>query len=126
VLRRDPLLIPIAVAAVALGYAQDRWPPDDAASASSAPLSPLTTQPSAAPQALTSMPSVLPSVPVYGGDLWHRQYLTGDWGGARQALADNGVLFQFDFTQLIQGNPGGGFGDLEPAIMYGLRAQMSF
>jgi porin len=63
------------------------------------------TQPSSQP---AKMPSVLPTVPVYGGDPWHRQYLTGDWGGARQKLADNGVLFQFDFTQLIQGNAHGG------------------
>jgi porin len=85
-------------------------PPNAAApaSASSAPVSALTTQPSSASQTPTSMPSVLPTVPVYGGDFWHRAYLTGDWWGARQALADNGVLFQFDFTQLIQGNVHGG------------------
>jgi len=85
-------------------------PPEAAAPASvpRAPASVVTTQPSPAPQAPTSMPSVLPSVPVYGGNFWEREYLTGDWWDARQTLADNGVLFQFDLTQLIQGNAHGG------------------
>jgi porin len=72
------------------------------------PATPPTAEPNPEPQTPTSMPSMLPSVPVYGGSLCERAYLTGDWGGARQKLADNGVLFQFDFTQLIQGNAYGG------------------
>jgi len=72
---------------------------------------PVTMQPTAAPAATsqpTSMPSVLPSVPTYGGDLWKREYLTGDWWGARQTLADNGVLFNFDLRQVFQHNAHGG------------------
>lgn len=72
---------------------------------------PVKTQPITAPAPTsqpTSMPSVLPSVPTYGGDLWKREYLTGDWWGARQTLADNGVLFNFDVTQVFQHNAHGG------------------
>lgn len=78
------------------------------ATAPSGPVSAPTTQPIPALQTPTSMPSLLPSVPVYGGDLWGREYLTGDWRGARQTLADNGVLFQGDLTQTLQGNAYGG------------------
>jgi porin len=54
------------------------------------------------------MPSILETVPTYGGGLWDREYLTGDWGGPRQFLADHGVLFQLDLTQTLQGNAHGG------------------
>ncbi|UCG34072.1 MAG: hypothetical protein JSU68_05435, partial [Phycisphaerales bacterium] len=60
-----------------------------------------TTQPA-------GMPSLIQELPDYGGDLWHRKYLTGDWGGARTELAEQGVLFELDFTQLLQGNAHGG------------------
>ncbi len=71
---------------------------------SSAPAAP-TTAPATQPAA---MPSLIQSLPDYRGDLWQRQYLTGDWGGARTELAEDGVLFDFDLTQLIQGNAYGG------------------
>ncbi len=85
-------------------------PPDAAAPppASSAPVAAPTTQPSSTPQTPTSMPSLIQTLPDYSGDLWHRQYLTGNWWGARQKLAENGVLFQFDLTHLLQGNAHGG------------------
>src|SRR5690349_22524715 len=33
-------------------------------------------------------------VPDFGGNLWSRSYLTGDWGGLRTRLANNGVQFE--------------------------------
>jgi len=54
------------------------------------------------------MPSIIQHLPDYGGDLAHRKYLTGDWGGARTALANKGILFDLDVTQLLQGNAHGG------------------
>ena len=47
-------------------------------------------------------------VPNYGGDLWSRSYLTGDWGGLRSKLAERGVQFDFNVTQIFQGVASGG------------------
>jgi len=47
-------------------------------------------------------------VPNYGGDFWSRSYLTGDWGGLRSKLADRGVQFEFNVTQIFQGVASGG------------------
>src|SRR6476646_1696592 len=47
-------------------------------------------------------------VPNYGGDFWSRSYLTGDWGGLRSKLADHGVQFEFNVTQIYQGVASGG------------------
>lgn len=41
-------------------------------------------------------------------DLWSRQYLFGDWGGERTALAEKGVTFDFFYISDLQGNPTGG------------------
>lgn len=54
------------------------------------------------------MPSLIQHLPDYGGDLAHRKYLTGDWGGARTQLAEKGILFELDVTQILQGNAHGG------------------
>ncbi|MBN2559833.1 MAG: hypothetical protein JXQ75_02745, partial [Phycisphaerae bacterium] len=54
------------------------------------------------------MPSLIQHLPDYTGDLAHRKYLTGDWGGARTALANKGILFELDVTQILQGNAHGG------------------
>lgn len=35
--------------------------------------------------------------------IWERSTLTGDWGGLRSQLADNGVTFDFYFSQFLQG-----------------------
>jgi porin len=37
-----------------------------------------------------------------------RQYLLGDWGGARSSLAEKGILFDFFYINDSQGNPIGG------------------
>ncbi|HOW19306.1 MAG TPA: carbohydrate porin [Phycisphaerae bacterium] len=54
------------------------------------------------------MPSIIQTLPDYTGDLAHRKYLTGDWGGARTELANKGILFDLDVTQVLQGNAHGG------------------
>jgi hypothetical protein len=47
-------------------------------------------------------------VPNYGGNVWSRSYLTGDWGGLRSRLADRGVQFEFNVTQIFQDVASGG------------------
>ncbi len=37
----------------------------------------------------------------YSGDLWSRSALTGDWGGWRSRLAENGVSVELDFTTML-------------------------
>ena len=40
-------------------------------------------------------------VPDYGGDIWGRDYLTGDWGGTRTDWANKGVQFGLEYLQWI-------------------------
>ena len=56
----------------------------------------------------TSQDATIYPVPNYGGDLWSRSYLTGDWGGLRSKLADRGVQFDSNVTQIYQGVASGG------------------
>lgn len=44
----------------------------------------------------------------YRGDLWHRAALTGDWGGLRQKMMDQGLRINVNLTQTYQGNWKGG------------------
>lgn len=44
----------------------------------------------------------------YSGDLWERPALTGDWRGRRNQLAQEGISFELDLEQTIQGNAHGG------------------
>lgn len=44
----------------------------------------------------------------YSGELGFRSTLTGDWGGARNYLANKGVIFDLTLTQIFQGILGGG------------------
>ena len=46
--------------------------------------------------------------PTYGGDLWERPRLTGDWFGGRDWLSKHGVDFDLDLTQVLQGVASGG------------------
>lgn len=55
-----------------------------------------------------ALPSLLPTVPRYDGDLWQRSALSGDWGGARTRLAENGVIFEVEVTQIGQVSAFGG------------------
>jgi porin len=67
-----------------------------------------TTQPTRAAGQRTTMPSIIQELPDYTGDFWNRSFLTGDWGGARTKLAENGILFELGATQVFQSNAHGG------------------
>lgn len=43
-----------------------------------------------------------------GKSWWQWDKMTGDWGGARTALAEKGITFDMDVTQIIQDNAHGG------------------
>ena len=45
---------------------------------------------------------------TYGGDLWSRPRLTGNWGGLRDELAKKGVVFDVDMLLTPQGVASGG------------------
>jgi porin len=53
-------------------------------------------------------PKGLLPVPNYGGGLWNRSYLSGDWGGVRADLANKGIQLDVDWTQYLQGIVDGG------------------
>ena len=65
------------------------------------PFTPATAAPPEPP------PGVTPHVD-YSGDFWTRPALTGDWGGARQWLADHGVTAEVEWFQVGQGVVSGG------------------
>lgn len=46
---------------------------------------------------------------TYGGDLWSRSTLSGDWGGLRDRWAAKGLTLAFDATYTFQGVASGGF-----------------
>src|SRR5688572_3385558 len=48
------------------------------------------------------------SLPDYTGDWTTRQYLSGDWGGQRTKLAEQGLTLDFSWTQFAQGVLDGG------------------
>lgn len=65
------------------------------------------------------VPEAVPPVEnPFAGDLFGRSKLTGDWWGARSALADHGVKIDVFATQFYQGVAGGG---REQAFDYGGR-----
>lgn len=66
------------------------------------------TQPAESAATQPAVQSIIQHLPDYGGDLASRKYLTGDWGGLRKELAESGILFELDVTQLLQGNAHGG------------------
>jgi hypothetical protein len=47
-------------------------------------------------------------IPDYSGDLWTRQYLSGDWRGVRTNLANKGLQFGVEWNQYVQGVVDGG------------------
>jgi porin len=77
------------------------------------PLVPLAVAFAAAPSAVAQsadaklQKGLLP-VPNYEGDLLKRPALTGDWGGARQEMAEKGVTFDVQWTDIYQGVTNGG------------------
>jgi porin len=44
----------------------------------------------------------------FGGDLWSRSKLTGDWGDSRSRLAENGVTLDLSLLSIPQGVVSGG------------------
>ncbi len=46
--------------------------------------------------------------PTYGGTLWSRPRLTGNWGGVRDDLAKRGITIDADLLQTLQGVGSGG------------------
>jgi len=49
-----------------------------------------------------------PAPQPYGGDLWSRPRLTGDWFGVRDEMAKRGVTIGVDLSQILQGVGSGG------------------
>lgn len=94
------VLSALAVAGVAAGQAAGTEhaaagtaPPQEAGGAEA--------EPSAKPAGILPLPD-------YGGDLWTRSFLAGDWGGARGDLAEKGIQLTVDFTQFVQSVASGG------------------
>ena len=53
-------------------------------------------------------PSTPPAPPPFGGPLFERMKLTGDWSGKRSAFRDGGITFDGSTTQYYQGVVSGG------------------
>jgi porin len=66
------------------------------------------TQTSAKPAQPAAEEATLFPVPDYTGDIWRRSRLTGDWGGLRTKLANNGVQLEMDITHYYQDVASGG------------------
>lgn len=49
-----------------------------------------------------------PGDPPPSADLLSRDYLLGDWGGERTALAEKGIVFDFFYIADLEANPSGG------------------
>ena len=45
------------------------------------------------------IPAGILPIPVYGGEIGKRGYLTGDWGGKRTEWADHGIQFDLEWLQ---------------------------
>lgn len=64
--------------------------------------------------ALVARPAVAQSAPG-AQDFWQRQYLTGDWGGERTRLADQGIVLTLQQQSELWGNA---FGGLRRGVAY--------
>lgn len=71
-----------------------------------------------------AMPSLIKTLPNYQGDWFEREGMTGDWGGLRTKLADNGLIFDLQYTNSVMGNAYGGR-DTSGAIGYSGMADYS-
>ena len=56
----------------------------------------------------TSAGAAEPASTDYSGDVWTRSTLTGDWGGLRTDLANKGLTFDANLTNVVQGSVHGG------------------
>jgi hypothetical protein len=75
-----------------------------------------------------------PVEPTWGGDIWSRPRLTGDWFGLRDAMGTRGVVFDLDFLQILQGTGTGGrdtgvsyggVAEYQPATIWARRSTMA-
>ena len=55
-----------------------------------------------------STPKTQSPVADHSDDLWSRKYLTGDWGGTRTQLVEDGITINLRFSQFYQGVSSGG------------------
>jgi porin len=86
------------------GYGQDPTPSPTPATTEAVATNPQGPNESAAKTA-TASPAPSPEP-----DFWHREEMTGDWGGARGRLKEKGVEMEFKLTQFGQGIASGGTG----------------
>lgn len=56
-------------------------------------------------------------------DLWHREEMTGDWGGIRSKWKEKGVTLEFSYTGFYQGIASGG---VEESSVYNGRLHTAF
>jgi hypothetical protein len=72
-----------------------------------APISGMQIEPQTVPASSKAPAGLLP-VPDYSANIWTREYLTGDWWGARTYLANKGIQIGVELNQYIQGVTNGG------------------
>jgi porin len=101
---RNVLTIAVLLTAATPIAAQEE-PPVENAAAETPSSAEEAKSPTSQPMALQSL---IPTLPDYSGGLWKRSFLTGDWGGERTKLAEQGILFDLTVTQNGQGNAHGG------------------
>ena len=73
-----------------------------------APISGMQIETQGAPTASKKAPAGLLPIPDYSTNIWTREYLTGDWWGARTYLANKGVQIGVELNQYVQGVTNGG------------------
>jgi porin len=56
----------------------------------------------------TKEPAGIVPLVDYSGDFWTRPKITGDWGGVRNDLAEDGISLDLNWTQYVQGVVSGG------------------
>jgi porin len=105
----------ISLVCSVLAFAQDAPPAEETEPAP-------TTQPTTASAGEALVDPQEAAAPAlfrldYSGDLATRPALTGDWGGLRNQLAEQGYSIQLDVEQLIQGSARGG-ADTNNAFRY--------
>lgn len=69
---------------------------------------PAELSPAASGPAVTTQPSAPPAPARQPYDLWTTKALTGDWGGARTALQNDGLTFSLSYQSQFQQNFRGG------------------
>ena len=68
--------------------------------------------PSPSPEVAVTKPATPPAAapaPTPETDFWKREQMTGDWGGDRLRLKEEGLEIELSLTQFYQGVADGGF-----------------